>query len=113
MLQETLNEGQRNHLREIERQRDQLFDGEVWKELQITDEQQKQFVPLIQETQLKIKTLMEELQKGGSISEVQPKVLKSRSDLERQLEALLTDDQKKQWKEMLGKPMDLGDIFDM
>ena len=113
LLKETLNEGQRARLRQIERQRDQLFDGEVWKELQITDEQQKQFMPLIQETQKKINALMQEIQKGGSPGEIQPKVLKSRADLEGQLEALLTDAQKSQWKEMLGKPMALADIFDM
>lgn len=113
LLKETLSEGQRARLRQIERQRDQLFDREVWKELQITDEQQKQFMPLIQETQQKIKTLMEEIQKGGTIGEIQPKVLKCRADLEGQLEALLTDAQKGQWKEMLGKPMALADIFDM
>jgi hypothetical protein len=113
VLLETLNEGQRTRLRQIERQRDQLFDGETWKELQATDEQQKQFMALIQVTQLKIKTLMEELQKGSTIGEVQPKVLKSRADLEAQMEALLTDVQKKQWKEMLGKPLELSDIFDM
>jgi hypothetical protein len=113
LLQDTLNENQRARLRQIQRQRDQLFEGETWKELQITDEQQKQFMVLIQETQRKIKTLMEELQKGGNIAETQPKVLKCRANLESQLEALLTDAQKRQWKEMLGKPMDLHDIFDM
>jgi len=113
VLQETLNEGQRVRLRQIELQRDQLFEGEIWKELQITDEQQKQFMALIQQTQKKIKALMEEIQQGGNPVEIQPKVLKSRADLEGQLEALLTDAQKKQWKEMLGKPMDLADIFDM
>jgi hypothetical protein len=113
LLKETLNEGQRARLRQIELQRDQLFGGEIWKELHVTDEQQKQFMALIQETQKKIKTLMEEIQKGGNIGEIQPKVLKSRADLEGQLEALLTDAQKKQWKEMLGNPMALADIFDM
>jgi hypothetical protein len=113
VLQETLNEGQRTRLRQIELQRDQLFGGEIWKELQVTDEQQKQFMALIPETQKKITALMEEIQKGGNPAEIQPKVLKCRADLEAQMESLLTDAQKKQWKEMLGKPMDLADIFDM
>jgi len=112
LLKETLSEGQRTRLRQIELQRDQLFGGEIWKELQITDEQQKQFIPLIQQTQKKIETLMNELQKGGKRDEIRPEVLKSRADLEGRLEALLTDAQKRQWKEMLGKPMDIGDIFD-
>ncbi len=113
VLQETLSESQLTRLRQIERQRDQLFDGEVLKELKISEAQQKQFIPLIQETQQKITTLMGELKNGGTIAEIQPKILQSRADLERRLEALLTDDQRKQWKEMLGKPMELSDIFDM
>jgi hypothetical protein len=113
VIEETLNEGQRARLRQIELQRDQLFSGEIWKELQVTDEQQRQFVALIQETQLKIKSVMGELQKGGNLAEIQSTVLKSRAVLEQQLEDLLTEAQKKQWKEMLGKPMDVADIFDM
>jgi len=113
VLLATLNDGQRARLRQIELQRDQLFGADIWKELQVTEEQRNQFMTLIQETQKKIKTLMDELQKNGNIAEIQPRVLKSRADLEGQMEALLTDAQKKQWKEMLGKPMALADIFDM
>ena len=40
-------------------------------------------------------------------------MIKVRDDLEAKLEALLTDAQKKQWKEMLGQPMDLADLFDL
>jgi tetratricopeptide (TPR) repeat protein len=113
VLQERLDESQRTRLLQIERQRDQLYGGESAKELQVTAEQQKQFMPLIQETQQKIKTLMAELHKGGNVVEVRSRVLQARADLERQLEALLTDAQRKQWKEMLGKLMDVNDIFDM
>ena len=35
--------------------------------------------------------------------------MKIRKEHELKLEDLLTDEQKKQWKEMLGKPLDLGD----
>jgi hypothetical protein len=113
VLRETLNEGQHTRLRQLELQREGLF-GEGWnlKELQITDEQQKQFMAPTQDTQKKTKTLMEEIQKGANPDEIRPKVLKLRLDLEGQLEALLTDAQKKQWKEMLGKPVDLGVLFD-
>jgi hypothetical protein len=112
VLRETLNEGQHTRLRQLELQREGLF-GEGWnlKELQITDEQQKQFMGPTQDTQKKTKTLMEEIQKGANPDEIRPKVLKLRLDLEGQLEALLTDAQKKQWKEMLGKPVDLGVLF--
>jgi len=40
-------------------------------------------------------------------------VIKIRDDLEGKREALLMDAQKKQWKRMLGKPMDLADLFDL
>jgi hypothetical protein len=113
VLKETLNEGQRTRLRQIELQRDQLFGGEIWKDLQVTDEQQKQFMALIQQTQQKIAMLLNEIQQGANPDEIRPKVLKNRADLKGQLEALLTDSQKKQWKEMLGEPMALGDLFDM
>jgi len=112
-LKETLNEGQGRRLRELELQRAGLRDGEIWKDLQVTDEQRKQFMAMIQQAQKKIQPLLEEVQKTGNVKEIQPKVIKIRDDLEGKLEALLTDAQKKQWKEMLGKPMDLADLFDL
>ena len=113
MLKETLNEGQRTRLRQLELQREGLRDGEIWKDLQVTDEQRKQFMALIQQAQKETLPLMEELQRTGNKSDIQPKVIKIRDDLEGKLEALLTDAQKTQWKEMLGKPMDLADLFDL
>jgi hypothetical protein len=35
--------------------------------------------------------------------------MKIRKEQEGKIEALLSDAQKKQWKEMLGKPLNLGD----
>jgi len=113
VLKETLNEGQRTRLRQIVLQREGLRNGEIWKDLQITDEQQKQFIPLMQQTQMETQTLMSELKKSGNLKEIQPKVIKVREDLEARLEALLTDAQKRQWKEMLGKPMATADLFDL
>ncbi len=113
VLKETLNEGQRSCLRELVLQQEGLFgDGETWKDLQVTDEQRKQFMAEIQQTQKKIAPLMEEAQTGGKPDEIRPKVMKLREDLQGKLEALLTDAQKKQWKEMLGKPVDLSLLFD-
>jgi hypothetical protein len=56
---------------------------------------------------------MEELHQSGQIKVIQPRVIKVRDDLEGQLEALLTDAQKKKWKEMQGQPMALADLFDL
>jgi hypothetical protein len=113
LLKETLDEGQRTRLRQIELQREGLFEAESWNELQVTDEQRKQFMAEIQQMQKKIKPLLEEARKGGKPGEIRPKVVKLREDLQGKLETLLTDAQKKQWREMLGKPMDPGDLFDM
>ena len=106
-LKEILNEGQRTRLRQLELQRDGLFEGgETWKDLQLTDEQQKQFVAAIQQMQKKIEPLLEEARRGGNPGEIRPKVLKMREELEGKLEALLTDGQRKQWKDMLGTPIE-------
>ena len=113
VLKEILNEGQRTRLHQLELQKDGLF-GPAWnrKELQITDEQQKQFMAPTQKTYQKTQALMEEIHKGANPDEIRPKVLQLRLDLEAQLETLLTDAQEKQWKEMLGKPVELGVLFD-
>jgi Spy/CpxP family protein refolding chaperone len=113
VITETLNDSQRARLRQIVMQREGLRNAEIWKELQITDEQQKQFVPLMQQAQKETQTLMEELHQSGKLHEIQPKVIKVREDLEDHLAALLTDSQKKQWKEMLGQPMATADLFDL
>ena len=55
---------------------------------------------------------MDEIQKGADPNEIRPKILKLRSELEGKLEDLLTDPQRKQWKEMLGEPVDLSVLFD-
>jgi hypothetical protein len=109
----TLDDAQRKRLRQLELQREGLFgDGEIWNELQITTEQRKQFVAAIQQAQKKIQPLMEEAKKSGKADEVRPKVLKVREELQGKLEALLTEAQKTQWKDMLGKPVDLSVLFD-
>ena len=53
---------------------------------------------------------MKEAQSGGNPQEIRPKVIKIRKEHEGKIEAILSDAQKKQWKDMLGKPFDiLGD----
>ena len=112
VLKEILNEDQRTRLHQLELQKDLLF-GPDWnmKELQITDAQRKQFIVPTQETQQKSQALMEAIRKGANLDEIRLKALQLRLELEAKLEALLTDAQKKQWKEMLGQPVDLGVIY--
>jgi Spy/CpxP family protein refolding chaperone len=113
VLQETLDEGQLMRLGQIEHQRDGLFEPESWNELQVSDEQRQQFMALIQQTHQEIEPLLEEARRTGKPGEIRPKVVQLRLDLQNHLEALLTDAQKQQWKEMLGKPMPMGDLFDL
>ncbi len=113
VLKETLSEDQRKRLRQLELQREGLRDGKIWKDLQVTDEQRKQFMAMMQRAQKEIEPLLAEVRNGGSPEEIQPKVIKIRDGLEAKLADGLTDAQKKQWKEMVGKPMDLADLFDL
>jgi hypothetical protein len=112
-LQGLLQEKQSQRLRQVMLQRDRLFallgNPEVAQELEITDEQRHQFVEVAQEFQKKFDPLMKEAQKGGNAQEIGPKIRKIRKEQEERIEALLSDAQKKQWKELLGKPLDLGD----
>jgi hypothetical protein len=111
-LKETLKAEQLNRLQQLELQQERphvLGRPEIRKELKITDEQRKQFMRVIREMQKKIEPLMKEAQSGGNPEEIRPKVLKIRNEYADKLEALLSDEQKKKWKEMVGQPLDLDD----
>ena len=86
-----------------------LGNAEVMKELEITDQQRQQFGEVVQAMQKKIEPLLKEAQKGGKPEEIRPRVMKIRKEHEGKIEALLTEAQKKQWKEMLGKRLNLDD----
>jgi hypothetical protein len=113
VLNETMNEDQRNRLRQLELQQEgpfALHHGEVGirKDLKITAEQRKEFMTVIQEMQMKITPLLKDVDSGGDPQEIWPKLMKIRKEHEGRIEALLSDAQKKRWREMLGKPLDLG-----
>jgi len=114
VLKDTLKADQAKRLRQLELQQEGAFalwhgDVEIGKTLKITDEQRKQFMAVVQDFQKNVQPLIKEAQSGGKPEELGPKVMKVRKEAEGKLEALLTDAQKKQWKEMLGKPLSLGD----
>ena len=114
VLKETLKEDQRKRCANWScngRGRSPWCTGtrEIGKDLKITDEQRKQFMAVVQDMQKKIAPLIKEAQSGGNPEEIRPKVMKIRKEHEGKIEALLTDAQKKQWKEMLGKPLDLDE----
>jgi len=108
-LKETLKEDQLKRLRQLELQQEGAFalGGEVSKELKITDDQRRRFMDVVQAMQKKIEPIIKEAQSGGNPEEIRPKVMKIRREHEAKIEAILTDAQKTQWKEMLGKPLDL------
>jgi hypothetical protein len=64
---------------------------------------------VVREMQKNIEPLMKGAQSGGNPEEIRPKVLKIRMEHADKIEAFLTDAQRKQWRKMLGKPMDLDD----
>jgi len=114
VLKDTLKEGQGKRLRQLELQQEGAFalwhgDVEIGKDLKVTDEQRKQFMAIVQEFQKKVEPLIKEAHSGGNPEDIRPKVMKLRKDHEGKIEALLTDAQKKQWKEMLGKPLALDE----
>jgi hypothetical protein len=111
-LKKTLKEDQLKRVRQVELQQEGAFalgQPEVGKELKITDEQRKQFAAVVQDLQKQIEPLIKEAQSGGNPVEIRPKVLKIRKEHEGRIEATLSDTQKRQWKEMLGKLFTLDD----
>ena len=114
VLKETLKDDQRKRLRQIEVQQEGALalwhgDGQIAKDLKITDEQRKQFMPVIQEMQKKIEPLTNEAKSGGNAQEIWPKIMTIRRAHEDRIVALLTDAQKKQWQEMVGKALNLDE----
>jgi DNA repair exonuclease SbcCD ATPase subunit len=114
VLKEILSEGQLSRLSQLERQREGLFGGDFyWKDLEITDEQREQFKQEIQGTEKTIQKLLTEIHNTAEADKIRPKVLQCRKELEDKLEALLTDAQKKQWKEMLGVPVEPDALYEL
>ena len=68
---------------------------------------------LMQQAMREIYPLLEEAQESGNPKKIRPKVIKIRDNLEATMEALLTDAQKTQWRRMLGKLMNMADLFDL
>ncbi|MFI5458540.1 MAG: hypothetical protein ACHRXM_24165 [Isosphaerales bacterium] len=111
-LKEVLKSEQLKRLRGITLQQEgglALGQEDVRGELKITQEQMKKFMAITQEMQKKIQSLIKEAQSGGNPEELRPKVLKTREEYGKKLEAVLTNDQTKKWKDMLGEPFHLGD----
>ena len=111
-LKEVLKSEQLKRLRGIALQQEgglALVQEDVQRELKIKQKQLMEFMAITQELQSKIQALIKEAQSGGKPEELRPKVLKIREAYGKKLEAVLTDEQTKKWKDMLGKSFDLGE----
>jgi hypothetical protein len=110
LLQNLLDAKQQERLFQLQLQHAGAFallsQNKAFLELKITDEQRKRFMEVVQEMQKKIDPLIKEAESGGDREEIRLKIMKLRMDHEDKLKALLTDAQKRQWKEMLGKSLD-------
>ena len=114
-VEETLSAEQLRRFEQLELQHEgppALSRPEIVKKLLITGEQQKQFTGLIQEMKKTLEPLIKEAKSAANPQEMEKmrqEVLKLRQDCQGKMEAFMSDAQKKQWQEMLGKPFDLGD----
>ena len=111
-LEEALSAEQLKRFEQLELQHEgppALFRPEIAKELQITGEQRNQFMGLVQEMTKKLQPLIKEAKSAANPQEMEKmrqEALKMRQDCQGKMEALMSDAQKKQWKEMTGKPFD-------
>ena len=111
-LKEVLQPGQLTRLRQLKLQQEgglALREEDVRKDLKISQEQLQKFMAIMQELQNKIEALIKEAQSGVNADKIGPNIEKLRKDHAKKLEAVLTDDQNKNWNEMLGPPFELGD----
>jgi hypothetical protein len=111
-LKEVLQPRQLARLRQLKLQREgglALGAEDVRKDLKISQEQLQKFTAIMRELQNKIEALIKEAQSGVNADQIGPNIEKLRKDHAKKLEAVLTDDQSKQWKELLGPPFELGD----
>ncbi len=113
MLKDMLDAGQQDRLFQLQLQQAGFFaligENLAFKPLKITDDQRRKLKEIVQAMEKKIEPLAREGRTGGNPEEILAKVKKVRKEHEGKIEAVLTDAQKKQWKELLGKPFDFND----
>jgi Spy/CpxP family protein refolding chaperone len=79
-------------------------DPEVQKALKLTDEQKDKLQKIGQESGQKMRELFQE---GGDAQEMMKKMAELRKETMTKAAGVLTDEQKKTWKEMTGSPFEL------
>jgi hypothetical protein len=112
-LKDVLDDKQRARLFQLQLQQAGVFallgENEAFKPLKITAQQRKRFVELVQDMQKKLQATIQEAGKDPKPEEILPRVRKIRKEYAGKLEALLSAGQIQAWKDLLGKPLELGD----
>jgi hypothetical protein len=113
-LKEVLEARQQDRLFQLQLQQAGVFalvgEHPLFRSLNISKEQRKQFEEVIQQMHKSNERLVKEAQeKGDKPEEILAMVKKVRKEHEGKLQAILTDAQKKQWSALLGKPFELKD----
>jgi hypothetical protein len=116
-LKDNLDGKQQERLLQLQLQQAGVFallgQNEAFLKLKITDEQRGKFGDVVQEMEKKIHAQIKEVIDAGgnpeNPEELRAKVMKIRNEHAGKIEAILSSEQKKQWKELLGKPFDLVD----
>jgi hypothetical protein len=113
LLKDVLDAKQQERLFQLRLQQAGVFallgQNPAFDKLKITDKQREQFMEVVRAMEKKIQALIKESGDEPRPEDVLPKVRKIRKEHEGKIEALLSDTQKKEWKELLGKPIDLDD----
>jgi hypothetical protein len=112
-LKETLDARQQHRLFQVQLQQAGAFallgQNEAFLKLNITDQQREKFFDVHRDMEKTIQALMQQVPGPANPSEMRPKVMKIRKNHEARIQALLSERQKKQWQELLGKPLVLDD----
>jgi hypothetical protein len=106
-LADILNADQIKRLKQISLQArgNQAFaDAEVQKDLKLTDDQKDKIKTINEDFGQEMRSLF---QSGGDFQENQKKMASMRKEAMDKVVAVLTDDQKKAWKDMTGEPFEV------
>ncbi len=103
-LAEVLNPKQQKRLRQIELQQrgvQAFLDARIQKELKISDEQKGSIKTVLEDSRKEMAEAFKDA-KGGNFQGVREKLASLRKETTEKVNGVLTSDQKKTWKDMLG-----------
>ena len=111
-MKSSLSAEQQTRLGQLEKQQMGMAafsNAKVAKELGITDEQSEK----IKAVNADMNKEMREMFSGGFDAEAQKKVASLRGECQEKIEKMMTDDQRKKWKEMTGEAFDMAKLRPM